>query len=172
MVGYGSFISKTNGNKASITSAYFGLTNVADTNNPLVYRVSQAVNLLPLLAYQKIYYDFFSNSQWEKHLAYSYNVDYWPGTNYVTLYPDMLKMRYANYPKDYFMGILPSSQYGSVAVLSNTINPNYSGSAVYATGNLSSIVKNPSNGTSVVTAASQPYDRNSVIGSDLSAPLS
>ena len=29
----------------------------------------------------------------------------------------MLQLRYANYPKDYFMGMLPSSQYGSVAVL-------------------------------------------------------
>ena len=34
MLGYGSFISKTNGNKASITSAYFGLTSVADADNP------------------------------------------------------------------------------------------------------------------------------------------
>ena len=29
----------------------------------------------------------------------------------------MVQLRYANYPKDYFMGMLPSSQYGSVAVL-------------------------------------------------------
>ena len=29
----------------------------------------------------------------------------------------MLQLRYANYPKDYFMGMLPASQYGSVAVL-------------------------------------------------------
>jgi hypothetical protein len=29
----------------------------------------------------------------------------------------MLQLRYANYPKDYFMGMLPNSQYGSVAVL-------------------------------------------------------
>ena len=29
----------------------------------------------------------------------------------------MLQLRYSNYPKDYFMGMLPSSQYGSVAVL-------------------------------------------------------
>ena len=29
----------------------------------------------------------------------------------------MIQLRYANYPKDYFMGMLPSSQYGSVAVL-------------------------------------------------------
>lgn len=115
LLGYGSMISKTNIGKAAITQKYLGLDNLGDKDNPLVYSVSQTVNMLPILAYQKIYFDFFSNSQWEKHLAYSYNVDYWQGTSYVTLYPEMLKMRYANYPKDYFMGILPSSQYGWVA---------------------------------------------------------
>ena len=83
----------------------------------MVYSVSQTVNLLPLLTYQKIYYDFFSESQWEKHLAYSYNVDYWDGKSQLSLAPEMLQLRYANYPKDYFMGMLPRSQYGSVAVL-------------------------------------------------------
>ena len=34
----------------------------------------------------------------------------------------MLQLRYANYPKDYFMGMLPSSQYGSVAVLPSSPN--------------------------------------------------
>ena len=117
LLGYGSVIDKTNSGKVAITKDYLGLDNLSDGDNPLVYSVSQSVNMLPLLAYQKIYFDFFSNSQWEKHLAYSYNVDYWQGTSYVTLYPDMIKMRYANYPKDYFMGILPSSQYGSVALM-------------------------------------------------------
>ena len=110
-------IDKSIASKAAITKNYLGLDNVGDADNPLVYSVSQAVNMLPILAYQKIYFDFFSNSQWEKHLAYAYNVDYWQGTSYLTLYADMLKMRYANYPKDYFMGILPRSQYGSVAAL-------------------------------------------------------
>ena len=117
MLGYGSMIEKNNSGKAAITKDYLGLDNLGDGDNPLVYSVSQTVNMLPILAYQKIYFDFFSNSQWEKHLAYAYNVDYWQGTSYITLYAEMLKMRYANYPKDYFMGILPSSQYGSVAVL-------------------------------------------------------
>lgn len=117
LLGYGSMIDKSNTAKAAITQKYLGLDNLSDGNNPLVYSVSQTVNMLPILAYQKIYFDFFSNSQWEKHLAYAYNVDYWQGSSYVTLYSDMLKMRYANYPKDYFMGILPSSQYGYVAVL-------------------------------------------------------
>lgn len=169
LLGYGSMIDKTNTAKAAITSKYLGLDSVGDGDNPLVYSVSQTVNMLPILTYQKIYFDFFSNSQWENHLAYAYNVDYWQGTSYVTLYPEMLKMRYANYPKDYFMGMLPSSQYGSVAVLPNIIDPNYSGRTVYAVGNVSSVVKNPTNTTSVTASSSQPYDRNLVIGADLSA---
>ena len=78
MLGYGSFLASSNTAKATITSAYLGksysgVDAITDATNPLVYSVSQTVNLLPLLAYQKIYYDFFSESQWEKHLAYSYN---------------------------------------------------------------------------------------------------
>lgn len=117
LLGYGSFLASSNVSKKAITQSYLGLADVSDVDNPLVYSSSQVVNLLPLLAYQKVYFDFFSNSQWERHLAYSYNVDYWDGTSQLTIVPDMLKLRYANYPKDYFMGMLPSSQYGSVAVL-------------------------------------------------------
>ena len=47
----------------------------------------------------------------------AYNVDYWSGTGNISLVTDMVQLRYANYPKDYFMGMLPSSQYGSIAVL-------------------------------------------------------
>lgn len=117
LLGYGSFLASTNTAKAVITKTYLGKDSVPDASNPLVYSVSQTVNLLPLLAYQKIYYDFFSESQWEKHLAYAYNVDYWDGKSQLNLAPEMLQLRYANYPKDYFMGMLPSSQYGSVAVM-------------------------------------------------------
>lgn len=117
MLGYGSFLASSNSAKSAITKAYLGKDKVADADNPLVYSVSQFVNLLPLFTYQKIYYDFFSCSQWEKHLAYAYNVDYWDGKSTLSLAPEMLQLRYANYPKDYFMGMLPSSQYGEVAVL-------------------------------------------------------
>ena len=43
----------------------------------------------------------------------------------------MVKLRYANYPKDYFMGMLPSSQYGSVAVLPS-IFPSYKSNDIVA----------------------------------------
>lgn len=172
MLGYGSMIDKSNTAKAAITKNYLGLDNLGDGNNPLVYSVSQTVNMLPILAYQKIYFDFFSNSQWEKHLAYAYNVDYWQGTSYVTLYPDMLKMRYANYPKDYFMGMLPSSQYGSVAVLPGVLAPSDNPSRIYAftagTGSVGSILNSPSS-TAVVTNNTSVSTRYATLNSDLSA---
>lgn len=118
MLGYGAMIGPGNSAKAAITQKYLGLDNLSDGVNPLVFSTPQAVNILPFLAYQKVYFDFYSDSQWEKHLAYAYNVDYWTGDSPITLVTDMLKLRYANYPKDYFMGMLPASQYGSVATLS------------------------------------------------------
>jgi hypothetical protein len=173
LLGYGSFLASNNISKKAITASYLGLADVADADNPLVYKSSQVVNLLPLLAYQKVYFDFFSNSQWEKHLAYSYNVDYWDGTSQLTVVPDMLKLRYANYPKDYFMGILPNSQYGSVAVLSaldKTLPTNVI--LARATDGISnSSVRNPSGGNTVQTTSSNSTnsDRLLRVNSDLSA---
>lgn len=172
LLGYGSFIASDNPSKEAISNAYLSFSPTADANNPLVYRVSQVVNLLPLLAYQKIYYDFFSNSQWEKHLAYSYNVDYWDGKSQLGLSPDMFKLRYANYPKDYFMGILPSSQYGSVAVLPSTLSSTDKPSRVYAytsgSGSVGSILNSAST-TDLKTNNTSTSNRYASLNSDLSA---
>jgi hypothetical protein len=158
--------------KKAITASYLGLADVADADNPLVYKSSQVVNLLPLLAYQKVYFDFFSNSQWEKHLAYSYNVDYWDGTSQLAVVPDMLKIRYANYPKDYFMGILPNSQYGSVAVLPSIYSPSGPTDVLVSSSgkmqNPSAIVV-PSGSTTISAASSNPSQRTLYLNSDLSA---
>ena len=172
LLGYGSMVDKSNTAKAAITKKYLGLDSLSDGNNPLVYSVSQTVNILPILTYQKIYFDFFSNSQWEKHLAYAYNVDYWQGSSYVTLYADMLKLRYANYPKDYFMGMLPNSQYGSVAVLPGVLSPSDNSSRVYAytssTGSVGSIL-NSASSTAVTVNNTSVNDRYATLNSDLSA---
>lgn len=175
MLGYGSFLSSSNTAKAAITSAYLGksysgVDAMTDASNPLVYSASQTVNLLPLLAYQKIYYDFFSESQWEKHLAYSYNVDYWDGKSQLNLAPEMLQLRYANYPKDYFMGMLPNSQYGSVAALPGTYNPQGSSNSVVAVGNPNvDYVINSASSDSVVASGTFSSKRSVQINSDLSA---
>lgn len=172
MLGYGSMISSSNTSKAAITQHYLGLDSLGDAANPLVYATSQAVNLLPLFSYQKIYFDFFSNSQWEKHLAYSYNVDYWSGTGDIPLSVNMFKLRYANYPKDYFMGMLPSSQYGSVAVLPSTLSTSDPSSRVYAytsgTGSVGSIL-NSASSKEVVTNNTSTTARYATLNSDLSA---
>jgi hypothetical protein len=170
MLGYGSIIGPTNTGKAAITKKYLGIDNLSDANNPLVYASPQLVNALPFLAYQKIYYDFYSNSQWEKHLAYAYNVDYWSGTGQISLVTDMVKLRYANYPKDYFMGMLPNSQYGSVAVLPSSYIPGSPNLAV-ASGSIVSALSNPNNTTSVTVDSinSTGVSRPIAINSDLSA---
>jgi hypothetical protein len=169
LLGYGSMIASTNTGKAAITKKYLGVDALGDADNPLVYQTSQTVNALPFLAYQKIYYDFFSNSQWEKHKAYAYNVDYWSGTGNISLVTDMVQLRYANYPKDYFMGMLPSSQYGSVASLSGINNSQYGGSSLVVAGGAAPRLVN-SSGSSVSLASAGPGSNTPVIlNSDLSA---
>lgn len=174
MLGYGSFIGSGNTKKADITMQYLGLdtTSLSDSQNPLIYGTSVNLNLLPIFAYQKIYFDFYSNSQWEKHLAYSYNVDYWDGKSSVEISADMIKLRYANYPKDYFLGVLPASQYGSVAILS-PLNSSYSPSNIIAAGSTSQAnLVNPASGSSsVITTTSNngSESRNIILNSDLSA---
>lgn len=97
------------------------------------YQYNYAVNILPLLAYQKIYQDFFRWSQWENADPTSYNIDWYTGEgnifgasgitgsiphdNAYWKRDNMFSLRYANWNKDMFMGILPDSQFGDVSVV-------------------------------------------------------
>lgn len=93
------------------------------------YIQNNYVNVFPLLAYQKIYQDFFRWSQWENSNPSSYNVDYFSGVSaaLVTSVPNsdsaywksdtMFDLRYCNWNKDMLMGVLPNSQFGDVAVI-------------------------------------------------------
>ena len=150
-------------------SSYSGVDAITDADNPLVYSSSQSVNLIPLLAYQKIYYDFFSNSQWEKHLAYAYNVDYWPGNTSIVPTKDMLKLRYANYPKDYFMGVLPNSQYGSVAVLPSSFTSAYASNRIVSDNRTNSYLFQQVGSGAVSMTESVPSNTPVTLNTDLSA---
>ena len=93
------------------------------------YVHNNVVNLFPLLAYQKIYQDFFRWSQWENSNPSSYNVDYFSGVSpsLVSSLPEasstywksdtMFDLKYCNWNKDMLMGVLPNSQFGDVAVI-------------------------------------------------------
>lgn len=93
-------------------------------------------NIFPLAAYQKIYYDYFAYSQWETNKPYCYNFDYVmtnPATEIavgsirpispINLQDDIFTLRYANYKKDLFMGVLPNKQFGDEASVSPFVNP-------------------------------------------------
>ena len=169
---YGAFLSNNNPLAATIAQTYLGINPSTSADNPLIYNQSYDVNILPVLTYQKIYYDFFSNSQWEKHLAYTYNVDYWDGTAPLQLSSEMFKLRYANYPKDYFLGVLPNSQYGNVALLSS-VNPNWSPSQVIAMQTPSGPASTSNSlgvasSSSAVTTTSQSVSRNVFLNSVIS----
>lgn len=165
---YGSFLDPTSSKKAVITTAYTGISALDDNLNPLLYKSSVAVNLLPLLCYQKLYFDFFSNSQWEKHQAYSYNVDYWNGGQITGLSQTWFQLRYANYPKDMFMGVLPASQYGSVAVLSSS-DSTQSPYRIVPNGSSSVYLKSDGSGSAVSLSASQTSSQALVLNANLSA---
>lgn len=107
------------------------LKNESSSNYSQVFIQNNYVNLFPLLAYQKIYQDFFRWSQWEKSNPSSYNVDYYTGVNPFLLFNSdipaissaywksdtMFDLRYCNWNKDMLMGVLPNSQFGDVAVI-------------------------------------------------------
>lgn len=171
---YGSILDPNSLSKAIVTSSYTGISDLDDNLNPLLYKRSVAVNLLPLLSYQKIYFDFFSNSQWEKHQAFAYNVDYWDGKSAFTkqtMSATWMQLRYCNYPKDMFMGVLPASQYGPVAVLSSSSISSQPSSRVvaYTPGHVDSVF-NPQNKVSIETDKLYSGSAREVhINSDLSA---
>lgn len=91
------------------------------------YRTNANLNPFPLLAYQKIYQDYFRNSQWENAYAPAFNVDYLvPASTGLNIHvptlstqsrttENMFDLRYANWNKDLFMGLLPNAQFGDAA---------------------------------------------------------
>lgn len=87
--------------------------------------LSQNVTLFPLLAYQKVYYDFFRNSQWETNRPQAYNVDYFTTSTDLGTYgtiqdiakSGMFELRFANFAKDLFFGLLPNVQNGDTALV-------------------------------------------------------
>lgn len=83
--------------------------------------------------YQKIYADFYRNTEWEDEDLASYNLNSFyglqsPDINYRGQGRawNLFKMRYANYKKDILMSVHPSTQFGSVSVVPlNSGNPFY-----------------------------------------------
>ena len=84
-----------------------------NTENYKSYKTVTAalkVNPFRLLAYQKVYYDFYRNPLYELNDPSSYNIDDTFGTSTLTLRDSMKVLRYRNWNKDYFTSLSPSFQ--------------------------------------------------------------
>nr|DAI02254.1 MAG TPA: Major capsid protein [Microviridae sp.] len=123
---YGNFLSAV----LSDEHKSLGLSNSLDLRNSETPSTGYtSMHILPLAAYQKVYADFFRFTQWEKNQPYTYNFDWYSGGNVLAsltssalakaYYSDdnLFTLRYANWPKDMFMGVMPDSQLGEVSIV-------------------------------------------------------
>ena len=129
-LGYGSFYEYASSSGSSSAISF--------SESPLMYNLN--VNLFGLLAYQKIYADYFRDSQWERIAPSTFNVDYLKGSGDTFLGTssfilsdfyrpyNFFDLRYCNWQKDLFHGLLPRQQYGSTSsVVMNVIPPDPEG---------------------------------------------
>lgn len=92
---------------------------------------SFSVNPFRLLAYQKIYSDFYKRDDYEATNPLSFNIDDLDGTKKIdgkTLFNneagfkrliEMLRLRYRWHPKDYFTGVVPTELVGMEGVMAS-----------------------------------------------------
>lgn len=136
MLNYGNIVGDSTPTVGGTANRWWNMQSPLDaTGNNLYsqrFSFNLAVNLFPLAAYQKIYQDFYRWSQWESADPTSYNFDWYagsgnifgsgitsaiPSSNAYWKRDNMFSLRYCNWNKDLFMGMLPNSQFGDVAVV-------------------------------------------------------
>lgn len=128
---------------------------------PLMANLNQ--NIFGLLAYQKIYSDFYRDAQWERISPSTFNVDYLDGSSmnlddtYSTEFYqnyNFFDLRYCNWQKDLFHGVLPHQQYGETAVAS--ITPNVTGKLTLS--NFSTVGTSPTTASGTATKNLPAFD--------------
>lgn len=82
-------------------------------------------SVFPLMAYQKVYADYFRYTQWERTNPSTFNLDYLDGGSSFNLdlavsgFVDsfnFMDMRFANWQRDLLHGVIPQAQYGEAAI--------------------------------------------------------
>lgn len=129
---------------------YLGYYDIANLNLHLTsddfHENAFLLNLFPLLAYQKVYCDFYRFQQWESDQPNTYNVDYLSGSKSTLDIPidslfdrvtaanpqtglddsftvfksrddSMFDLRYVNAIKDTLFGVVPSAQFGAASTV-------------------------------------------------------
>lgn len=119
-LGYGNFYSyDPNGSQKWTWSEHPMLNNLA-------------LSPFPLMTYQKIYADYNRYTQWERTNPSTFNMNYITGNGDLNLdlmvsgFTDTFNffdLRYSNWQKDLFHGVLPVAQYGEASVVPVDFNP-------------------------------------------------
>lgn len=162
----------------------FGLSSKDDFN--LLAAKNVSFNVLPLAAYQKIYCDWFRFEQWENACPYTYNFDYYNGGNIFSgvtsnskgfwSNDNILSLRYANYNKDLFMGVMPSSQLGSIAIvnIANNAGSTYNNSLLLRNISTSSVISTSAKSSNplVLKANTGSVDVDQIIGVNVGGLIS
>lgn len=102
--------------------------NITWASNPMQQNLQ--LSILPLLAYQHVYADYFRYTQWERTNPSTFNVDWIKGTDdlnvnisSVDFYSNynFLDLRYSNFNKDLFLGVLPNAQLGDESSIDSDV---------------------------------------------------
>lgn len=120
---YGNFILKSD---FEADTDAFGYSTMKINEQAFLW--NNAVSILPLFAYQRVYTDFFRFEQWENPVPYLYNADYYTGGDILSNLPGAssdpywqsmtpFDMQYCNWNRDLFTGMLPSQQFGEAAMI-------------------------------------------------------
>lgn len=118
------------GNSTSGTARNYGTSvPLTDSSYSQKNRFNLNLSVFPLLAYKKFCQDYFRYSQWQNSSPYLWNIDYFTGVTQqlfssVPAASDsywsnntLFDLEYCNWNKDMFMGVLPDTQFGDVAIL-------------------------------------------------------
>lgn len=103
------------------------------TVDPAKWIVNSRISAFPFYAYQKIYMDYYRDSQWEVNKPWTYNCDFWNGedTSPIVTSKDLFdtnpndsvfELRYASWNKGLFTGALPNRQFGDTAYVAASVD--------------------------------------------------
>lgn len=103
------------------------------TLDPAKLKVNARISAFPFYAYQKIYMDYYRDSQWEVNKPWTYNCDFWNGEDSTPIVvskdlfdtnpnDSVFELRYASWNKGLFTGALPNKQFGDTAYVAASVD--------------------------------------------------
>lgn len=121
------------------------------TVDPAKFMVNSRISAFPFYAYQKIYMDYYRDSQWEVNKPWTYNCDFWNGedTSPIVTTKDLFdtnpndsvfELRYASWNKGLFTGALPNRQFGDTAYVAASVDASKLATSIEGTANVSGMM--------------------------------